>query len=192
MLYGRAGKGASFRAGSRTWADAGRSNVWITEKILRNGETKVQQKTYYPKAAEIQRDWVVVDAEGQNLGRLATRIAHVLLGKHKPTFTPGVEMGDFVVVVNAEKVTVTGTKTSSKLDIKDLLSAIRYPGGLKSISLRDQLKPRYPDRALRDAVWGMLRTTAWAAPCSSALKIYAGPDHPHGSSKTPSFGIRGK
>ena len=73
----------------------------------------MQQKTYYPKAAEIQRDWVVLDAEGQNLGRFAARIAHILLGKHKPTFTPGVEMGDFVVVVNTEKVTVTGTRTSS-------------------------------------------------------------------------------
>jgi large subunit ribosomal protein L13 len=80
--------------------------------------TKVQQKTYYPKAAEIQRDWVVMDAEGQNLGRFAARIAHILLGKHKPTFTPGVEMGDFVVVVNTEKVTVTGTRTHSKLESK--------------------------------------------------------------------------
>ena len=70
-------------------------------------------KSYYPKASEIERKWVLVDADGQNLGRIATRIAHVLLGKHKPTFTPGVEMGDYVVVINAEKVTVTGTKTST-------------------------------------------------------------------------------
>ena len=99
----------------------------------------MQQKTYYPKAAEIQRDWVVMDAEGQNLGRFAARIAHILLGKHKPTFTPGVEMGDFVVVVNTEKVTVTGTKTNSKLDSKIYHSHSGYPGGLKSISLKDQL-----------------------------------------------------
>ena len=78
----------------------------------------MQQKTYYPKAADIQRDWVVIDAEGQNLGRLAARVAHLLLGKHKPTFTPGVEIGDNVVIVNAERVTVTGTKTASRLTTK--------------------------------------------------------------------------
>ena len=138
----------------------------------------MQQKTYYPKAAEIQRDWVMVDAEGQNLGRLATRIAHVLLGKHKPTFTPGVEMGDFVIVVNAAKVTVTGTKTSSKLTSKVYNHHSGYPGGLKTISLRDQLD-RYPDRALRDAVWGMLPHNRMGRAVLKRLKIYAGPNHPH-------------
>ena len=88
-------------------------------------------KTYYPKASEIDRKWFVVDANGENLGRLATRIAAVLLGKHKPTFTPGVEMGDYVVVVNAERVTVTGTKTTSKLDSKDLSSPFRISGWLE-------------------------------------------------------------
>jgi large subunit ribosomal protein L13 len=140
--------------------------------------TKVQQKTYYPKAAEIQRDWVVIDAEGQNLGRLAARIAHVLLGKHKPTFTPGVEMGDFVVVVNTERVTVTGTRTNSKLDSKIYYSHSGYPGGLKSISLRDQLN-QHPDRALRDAVWGMLPHNRMGRATLKRLKIYAGPNHPH-------------
>ena len=110
----------------------------------------MQQKTYYPKAAEIQRNWVVINAEGQTLGRLAAQVARVLLGKHKPTFTPGVEMGDNVIVINTERVTVTGTKTSSKLDTKIYYSHSNYPGGLKSISLRDQLK-QHPDRALRDA-----------------------------------------
>jgi large subunit ribosomal protein L13 len=142
----------------------------------------VQQKTYYPKAAEIQRDWVVVDAEGQNLGRLAARIAHVLLGKHKPTFTPGVEMGDFVVVVNAGKVTVTGTKTSSKLTTKMYNHHSGYPGGLKTISLRDQLAT-YPDRALRDAVWGMLPHNRMGRAVLKRLKIYAGNEHPHGVQK---------
>jgi large subunit ribosomal protein L13 len=140
--------------------------------------TKVQQKTYYPKAAEIQRDWVVIDAEGQTLGRLAARIAHILLGKHKPTFTPGVEMGDFVVVVNTERVTVTGTKTNSKLTSKIYYSHSGYPGGLKSISLRDQLA-QHPDRALRDAVWGMLPHNRMGRATLKRLKIYAGPDHPH-------------
>ncbi|MBK8618134.1 MAG: 50S ribosomal protein L13 [Anaerolineales bacterium] len=138
----------------------------------------MQQKTYYPKAAEIQRDWVVLDAEGQNLGRFAARIAHILLGKHKPTFTPGVEMGDFVVVVNTEKVTVTGTRTSSKLESKIYYSHSGYPGGLKSISLRDQLA-QHPDRALRDAVWGMLPHNRMGRATLKRLKIYAGPNHPH-------------
>lgn len=138
----------------------------------------MQQKTYYPKAAEIQRDWVLVNAEGQTLGRLAARIAHLLLGKHKPTFTPGVEMGDFVVVTNAERVTVTGTKTSSKLTSKIYYGHSGYPGGLKSISLRDQLAT-YPDRALRDAVWGMLPHNRMGRAVLKRLKIYAGPEHPH-------------
>lgn len=138
----------------------------------------MQQKTYYPKAAEIQRDWVLFDANGQTLGRLAARIAHVLLGKHKPTFTPGVEMGDFVVVVNTERVSVTGTKTESKLTSKIYYSHSGHPGGLKSISLRDQLE-QHPDRALRDAVWGMLPHNRMGRATLKRLKIYAGPNHPH-------------
>ena len=138
----------------------------------------MQQKTYYPKAAEIQRDWVVVDANGEILGRLAARVAHILLGKHKPTFTPGVEMGDYVVIVNAERVTVTGTKTHSKLESKVYNHHSGYPGGLKSITLRDQLAT-YPYRALRDAVWGMLPHNRMGRAVLKRLKIYAGPDHPH-------------
>lgn len=142
----------------------------------------MQQKTYYPKAAEIRRDWVMVDANGQTLGRLAARIAHVLLGKHKPSFTPGVAMGDFVVVVNAERVTVTGTKTRSKLTSKIYYGHSGYPGGLKAISLRDQLAT-HPDRALRDAVWGMLPHNKMGRSVLRRLKIYAGPDHPHAVQK---------
>ena len=137
-------------------------------------------KSYYPKASEIERKWVLVDATGQNLGRIAAKIAHVLLGKHKPTFTPGVEMGDNVIVINTERVTVTGTKTSSKLDTKIYYSHSNYPGGLKSILLRDQLK-QHPDRALRDAVWGMLPHNRMGRSVLKRLKIYAGPDHPHGT-----------
>jgi len=151
----------------------------------------VQQKTYYPKAAEIQRDWVLVNAEGQTLGRLAARIAHVLLGKHKPTFTPGVEMGDFVVVINAQRVTVTGTKTESKLTSKIYYGHSGYPGGLKSISLRDQLAT-YPDRALRDAVWGMLPHNRMGRAVLKHLKIYAGPEHPHTVQAPQVLELRGK
>jgi len=139
-------------------------------------------KTYYPKASEIDRKWFVVDANGENLGRLATRIAAVLLGKHKPTFTPGVEMGDNVVVVNAERVTVTGTKTTSKLDSKVYHRHSGYPGGLKSISLRDQLQ-KHPDRVVRSAVWGMLPHNRMGRSLLKRLKIYAGPEHPHGMQK---------
>jgi large subunit ribosomal protein L13 len=136
-------------------------------------------KTYYPKAGEIDRKWFVVDANGENLGRLATRIAAVLLGKHKPTFTPGVEMGDYVVVVNAERVTVTGTRTTSKMDSKMYHHHSGYPGGLKSVSLRDQLQ-KHPDRVVRAAVWGMLPHNRMGRSLLKRLKIYAGPDHPHG------------
>ena len=139
-------------------------------------------KTYYPKASEIDRKWFVVDANGENLGRLATRIAAVLLGKHKPTFTPGVEMGDYVVVVNAERVTVTGTKTTSKLDSKIYHRHSGYPGGLKSISLRDQLR-KHPDRVVSAAVWGMLPHNRMGRSLLKRLKIYAGPEHPHGMQK---------
>ena len=136
-------------------------------------------KMYYPKASEIERKWFVVDANGENLGRLATRIASVLLGKHKPDFTPGVEMGDYVIVVNAERVTVTGTKTTSKMDSKMYHRHSGYPGGLKTISLRDQLR-KYPDRVVRAAVWGMLPHNRMGRSLLKRLKVYAGPDHPHG------------
>jgi len=131
-------------------------------------------KSYYPKAAEIKRDWVLVDASGQNLGRLATQIASLLLGKHKPTFTPGVEMGDFVVVINASAITVTG----KKLDDKFYHHHTGYPGGLKSISLRDQLK-KFPDRVIRSAVWGMLPHNKMGKHLLKKLKIYSGAEHPH-------------
>ena len=137
-------------------------------------------KSYYPKASEIDRKWVLVDADGETLGRIATRIAHVLLGKHKPTFTPGVEMGDFVVVINAERVTVTGTKTSTKMTTKVYHQHSGHPGGLKSVSLRDQLQ-QHPDRVLRTAVWGMLPHNRMGRSVLKHLKIYAGPDHPHGT-----------
>lgn len=135
-------------------------------------------KTYYPKSAEIERKWYVADASDQNLGRFAARVARVLLGKHKPTFTPGVEMGDYVVVINAEKVTTTGTKTSLKLDTKIYHRHSGYPGGLKSVSLRTQLR-EHPDRVLREAVWGMLPHNKMGRSVMKRLKIYAGPNHPH-------------
>lgn len=135
-------------------------------------------KTYYPKPSEIDRKWYVADADGKNLGRLAAGIASVLLGKHRPSYTPGVEMGDYVVVVNAERVTVTGTRSSMKLDTKLYQSHSGYPGGLKTVSLRDQLR-LHPDRVLRAAVWGMLPHNKMGRSLLKRLKVYAGPEHPH-------------
>jgi len=135
-------------------------------------------KSYYPKAAEIERQWLLVDAEGQTLGRLATKIASLLLGKHKPGFTPGVEMGDNVVVINAQKITVTGTKTSTKLTEKMYYHHSGYPGGLKSINLRDQLLT-HPDRVIRAAVWGMLPHNKMGRHLMDQLKVYGGAEHPH-------------
>ena len=135
-------------------------------------------KTYYPKAAEIERQWVLVDANGQTLGRLATKIAALLLGKHKPTFTPGVEMGDNVIVINAAHIAVTGTKTQTKLDTKSYHRHSGYPGGLTSITLRDQLK-KYPERVIRSAVWGMLPHNRMGKHILGRLRVYGGVDHPH-------------
>jgi large subunit ribosomal protein L13 len=132
------------------------------------------QKTFYPKQEDITRSWYVVDAAGQNLGRLATRIAGVLMGKTKPEFTPGVDVGDFVIVVNAEKITVTG----KRLDQKIYYRHSGYPGGLKSITLRNQLD-KFPDRVIRSAVWGMIPRSRYGRKLMKKLRIYAGSEHPH-------------
>lgn len=132
------------------------------------------QKTYFPKGNELSREWVLVDANDQNLGRLATMITHIMLGKTKPTFTPGVEMGDYVIVINAQRVRVTG----NKMDDKFYYHHTGYPGGIKSISLRQQLA-KHPDRVIRRAVWGMLPHNKLGRSLIKSLKIYAGPEHPH-------------
>ena len=131
-------------------------------------------KTYNAKPGEIEREWYLVDADGQTLGRLATRIADVLRGKGKPQFTPHVDTGDFIVVVNAEKVQVTG----NKLDQKRYYRHSGYPGGLRSRTLREQLDRR-PTEVLRVAVKGMLPKNRLARQQITKLKIYAGPEHPH-------------
>ena len=130
--------------------------------------------TYTAKPGEIQRDWYVVDAEGRTLGRLATEIADTLRGKGKPQYTPHVDTGDFVIVVNAEKIHVTG----NKLDQKMVRSHSGYPGGLKERSLREQLERR-PTEVIRKAVKGMLPKNKLAAAQIRKLKVYAGPEHPH-------------
>jgi len=130
--------------------------------------------TYTAKPGEIQRDWYVVDAEGRTLGRLATEIADTLRGKGKPQYTPHVDTGDFVIVVNAEKIHVTG----NKLDQKMARSHSGYPGGLKTRPLREQLERR-PTEVIRKAVKGMLPKNKLASAQLTKLKVYAGPEHPH-------------
>jgi large subunit ribosomal protein L13 len=131
-------------------------------------------RTFTEKKEEIAREWYVVDAEGQTLGRLASRIAPILKGKHKPTYTPYLDCGDFVIIVNAEKVRVTGRK----LDQKFYHHHSGYPGGLKSISLRQQLD-RHPERVLEAAVRGMLPKNKLGRRMIKKLKVYAGDSHPH-------------
>jgi large subunit ribosomal protein L13 len=131
-------------------------------------------KTYSAKPGEIEREWYIVDAEGQTLGRLATQIADRLRGKGKAAFTPHVDTGDFVVVINAEKIHVTG----NKLEDKKYYKHSGYPGGLRTRSLREQLDRR-PTEVLRAAVKGMIPRTRLGRAQLTKLKIYAGPEHPH-------------
>ena len=131
-------------------------------------------KTYSAKPGEITREWYLVDAEGKTLGRLATQIADTLRGKRKPQYTPHVDTGDFVIVVNAEKIHVTG----NKLDQKRYYRHSGYPGGLRSRTLREPLDRR-PTEVLRVAVKGMLPKNRLARQQITKLKIYAGPEHPH-------------
>lgn len=126
------------------------------------------------KASEIDKVWHVLDAEGQTLGRLATQVAELLQGKHKPTYTRHLDMGDFVIVVNASRVRVTG----NKLDGKIYYRHTGYVGGIKETPLREMLE-RHPDRVIEKAVKGMLPRNKLAGSLLRHLKVYAGPDHPH-------------
>jgi large subunit ribosomal protein L13 len=131
-------------------------------------------KTWNAKPNELEKRWYLVDADGQNLGRLATRIADTLRGKRKPEYTPHVDTGDFVIVVNAEKVAVTGKKLQQKLYYRHS----GYPGGLRSRTLAEQLQRR-PTEVLRKAVKGMLPRNRLSRAQLLKLKVYAGPEHPH-------------
>ncbi len=131
-------------------------------------------RTFTAKQAEIEREWYVVDAKDLTLGRLASKIAPILKGKHKPIYTPHLDCGDFVVVINAEKVRITGRK----LDQKFYHRHSGYPGGLTSISLRDQLD-KNPERVLQAAVRGMLPKNKLGRRMIKKLKVYAGGEHPH-------------
>ncbi len=131
-------------------------------------------KTFSAKPAEVKRDWYVIDAEGKTLGRLATEIARRLRGKHKPEYTPHVDTGDYIIVVNAEKVAVTGNKESDKMYHRHT----GYVGSLKSVSL-GKLRQTFPDRIISAAVKGMLPSNPLGRAMFKKLKVYAGPDHNH-------------
>jgi large subunit ribosomal protein L13 len=135
-------------------------------------------KTYVATPKDRERNWLLVDAEGQTLGRLATQIADVLRGKRKPDYTPHIDVGDFVVVVNADKISVTGKKRAEKRYYRHS----GYPGGLRSRTLEEMLERR-PEEVVRLAVKGMLPRTRLGRAQLRKLKIYAGPDHPHAAQK---------
>ena len=131
-------------------------------------------KTYVTKPAEVERSWYVVDAEGQTLGRLASKVAAVLRGKHKPIYSPSVDAGDFVIVINADKIQVTGRRMDQKMYYRHS----GYPGGLREMTLKEQLE-RHPTRPVEIAVKGMLPKNSLGRQMIKKLKVYAGPDHPH-------------
>jgi large subunit ribosomal protein L13 len=131
-------------------------------------------KTFSAKAETVERDWFVVDADGKTLGRLATEVASRLRGKHKPEFTPHVDTGDYIVIVNAEKIGVTGNKAKGKI----YYSYTGYPGGIKDITF-EQLMEKAPERAIQSAVKGMLPRGPLGREMFRKLKVYVGADHPH-------------
>lgn len=142
-------------------------------------------KTYTPKPQDIEHAWWIVDAEGETLGRLASKIAPILRGKHKPLFAPNLDVGDFVVVINIDKIVVTGNKLEEKMYYRHS----GYPGGLSEINLSDNMR-RFPDRPLREAVKGMLPKNALGRKMLSKLKLYAGSEHPHAAQKPTALELK--
>lgn len=141
--------------------------------------------TYFPKADEAERKWHVVDASGKILGRLSTEIANVLRGKNKPTFTPHADVGDFVVVINADKVDMTGNKWTQK----EYHRHSEWFGGLKTLSAQ-QLREQNPAAIIEFAVWGMLPKSKLSRQQIKKLKVYAGPEHPHKAQKVSVLEIK--
>jgi large subunit ribosomal protein L13 len=141
-------------------------------------------RTYSPKSGDVQRQWFVIDANDVVLGRLATQAATLLRGKHKPIFAPHVDTGDFVIIINAEKVALTGNKREQKLAYRHS----GYPGGLSSTPFGELLE-KDPRRAIEKAVWGMLPKNRLGRQMLKKLKVYAGPEHPHQAQKAQPFEI---
>ena len=143
-------------------------------------------KTYYAKPGEVEREWLVVDATDVVLGRLASKVALILKGKHKPQYTPHVDTGDFVIIVNAEKIRVTGNKAAQKSYFRHS----GYPGGLKEVSFQRMIE-RHPDRVVEKAVKGMLPKNTLGRKMGMKLKVYAGPEHPHQAQKPRQITLEG-
>jgi large subunit ribosomal protein L13 len=141
-------------------------------------------RTYQPKPGDVQRQWHVIDATDVVLGRLASQAARLLRGKHKPIYAPHVDTGDFVIIVNAAKVALTGAKRDNKVAYRHS----GYPGGLKTVPYTELLEKR-PDRAVEKAVKGMLPHTTLGRHMASKLKVYAGPEHPHQAQKPVPYEI---
>ncbi len=141
-------------------------------------------RTYAPKPADIQREWLVIDAEDVVLGRLAVQTANLLRGKHKPQFAPNVDTGDFVIIVNAEKVALSGNKKTTKMAYRHS----GYPGGLSATPFGDLLE-KDARKAIEKAVWGMLPKNKLGRQMLKKLKVYAGPEHPHAAQKATPFEI---
>lgn len=141
-------------------------------------------KTIWTKEADVERNWYIVDAEGKTLGRLASQIAAVLRGKHKPIYNPSVDTGDFVIVVNADKIHVTGRR----MDQKKYYTHSGYQGGLKERTLR-QMMEKSPERVIQLAVRGMLPKNVLGRKMIKKLKVYAGPDHPHAAQRPETLEI---
>lgn len=135
-------------------------------------------KTYYAKPGEVEREWLLIDAEDQVLGRVATKAAQILRGKHKPTYTPHVDTGDFVVIVNADKIRVTGKKATDK----EYYRHSGYPGGLKCETFEEAME-KHPERVIEHAVKGMLPKNTLGRAMAKKLKVYAGAEHPHMAQK---------
>lgn len=131
-------------------------------------------KTYYAKPNEVEREWLLIDAEDQVLGRVATKAAHILKGKHKPQYTPHVDTGDFVVIINADKIRVTGVKATDK----EYYRHSGYPGGLKCETFQEAME-KHPERVIEHAVKGMLPKNTLGRAMGKKLKVYAGSEHPH-------------
>lgn len=142
-------------------------------------------RTYSPKPGDVDRKWHVIDAEDVVLGRLAVQTATLLRGKHKPTFAPHVDNGDFVIIVNAEKVALSGNKREDKLAFRHS----GYPGGLKQVAYGDLLD-KDPRKAIEKAVWGMLPKNRLGRALMKKLKVYAGPEHPHSAQQPQTFEIK--
>jgi large subunit ribosomal protein L13 len=155
------------------------SRITVHEVIKNNKkEKKMANKTYSAKPLEIERKWYVIDAEGEILGRLAARIANILRGKNKPEYTPNVDTGDFVIVINAEKVVVSGNKETDKI----YYHHTGFPGGLKSASVKE-VREKDATKLIEKAVKGMLQHNTLGAEQFNKLKVYCGPEHPHAAQK---------